>query len=39
MDFKELRIDGVNPIIDSSMIYSNKDWLKLSTDDDSQNIQ
>lgn len=39
MDFKICRINWVNPIIDDSMIYTKKEWLKLSVDDDSQNIE
>lgn len=39
MDFKDLRINWVNPIIDDSMIYTKKERLKLSVDDDNQNIE
>lgn len=39
MDFKNLRINWVNPIMDDSMIYTKKEWLKLSVDDDSQNVE
>lgn len=38
MDFKEAKIDGVNIIYDESVIYTQKEWLKLSTDDESQDI-
>lgn len=38
MDFKEAKIDGVNIIYDESVIYTQKEWLKLSTDDASQDI-